>query len=140
MGFPVRNSSPDGGTARLGAYYVGDPVRGEDGLLWETAMPCGGRNERCDVHGRQAEASMVGRQGHGGLTCMVLCGTVSAINGCGAPLARRLAMREPLAACGAGGVSCGGVYSLGGAGLVSLWPLWPRPLLGGRPPRSTLDF
>jgi len=76
---PVQNSGPDGGTARRGAQYVGDPARGKDGLLWETALPCGGRNERCDVHGRRAEASMVGRPNGGGLTCMVRCGTVSAI-------------------------------------------------------------
>ena len=79
MEFPVQNSGPDGGIARRGAQYDGDPARGKDGLIWETALSCGGRNERCDVHGRRNEASMVGRSSGGGLTCMVRCGTVSAI-------------------------------------------------------------
>ena len=98
----MRKSGPDGGTAKRGVQYAEDPARGEDDLLWETAKPCGGRNERCDVHGRRAEASVVDMQSGGGLTCMVLCGTVSAVQGCGALLARRLAMGEPLGACGAG--------------------------------------
>jgi hypothetical protein len=55
-----------------------------------------------------------GRHGKGGLTCMVLCGTVDVVQGCCACLARRLAIGEPLGACGSGGVSCGGVVSLGG--------------------------
>ena len=57
--FPVQNSGPVGGTTRRGAQNAGDPARGKDGLLWETVLPCGGRNERCGVHGRRAEVSMV---------------------------------------------------------------------------------
>ena len=91
----MRNFGPDGGTTRRGAEYVGDPARGKNGLLWGTALPCEGRSEICDAHGMRAEASKVGIPGRGGHTCMVRCGTVSAIHGCGALRARRLAMGEP---------------------------------------------
>jgi len=64
---PVRNSCPDGSTTRRGAQYAGDPARGKDGLLWETALPCGGQNARCGVHDKRAEESMVGRPKGGGL-------------------------------------------------------------------------
>ena len=62
--FSVCKSGPDGSTTRRGAQYAGDPARGKDGLLWETALPCGGRRERCD-DGKRAETSMVGMQSGG---------------------------------------------------------------------------
>ena len=122
MGIPVWNFDPAGGTSRRGARYTGDPARGKDGLLWETALTWRGRNKKCVVHGKRAEASMEGRPSEGGLTCMVRCGTVSAVQDCGALLAKRLAIGEPRGAGGAGEVSCGGVVSLRGAGLVSFSP------------------
>ena len=55
---PVWNTGPDGGTTRRGAQYVGDPARGKDGILWETALHWGGRRERYDLRGRLGETSM----------------------------------------------------------------------------------
>ena len=71
---------------------------------------------------------------------MVRRGTVSADLGWGVLFATRLAMGEPLGDYGAGGASCGGVFSLGGADLVSFRILCPRPLCGGWPPRPALDY
>jgi hypothetical protein len=48
-------------------------------------------------------------------------------------------MGEPRGAVGAGGVSCGGVFSLRGADLVSFCPLCPRPLLEGWLPQFAFD-
>jgi hypothetical protein len=45
----VRNSHPDGGAARRGAEYDGDPARGKDSLVWETALPCSGRRKGGDM-------------------------------------------------------------------------------------------
>ncbi len=48
------------------------------------------------------EVSGCGRWGEGGITYMVLCGTVNAVQECCVCLARRLAIGELLGACGAG--------------------------------------
>ncbi len=69
-------------------------------------MPCGGQNEMGIAHDMRFEAGMVGRPNGDGRTCMVRRGTVSAVHGCGALLARRLAMGEPRGTGDAGGGSC----------------------------------
>ena len=48
---PVRKFGSDGGTTRRGAQNAGDPARGNDGLLWEIAVPWGvnERNGACTV-------------------------------------------------------------------------------------------
>jgi hypothetical protein len=58
----------------------------------------------------------------------------------GACLANLLAIGEPRGArAGEGAVSLVGVFSLEGAGLAVCKDRWPRPLLGGRRPRSDFD-
>ncbi len=57
-------------------------------------------------------------------------------------LANLLAIGEPRGVLArAGAASLLGVFSLGGAGLVAVYcaDLCPRPLVGGRRPRSALD-
>ena len=55
-------------------------------------------------------------------------------------LANFLAIGEPRGAgAGAEAAALGVVCSLGGAGLGGCADLWPRPLVGGRRPRSELD-
>ena len=82
---------------------------------------------------------MVGRHGWGGLTFTAIWGMVNVVQGdeC---LASFLAIGGPRGAgAGAGAASLIGVFSLKGAGLADCADLWPRPLLGGRRPRSAFD-
>jgi hypothetical protein len=74
--------------------------------------------------------------GQGQLTLTASWGTVSADQAVEC-LASLLAIGDPRGAGAASGAaSFVGVFSLEGAGLGVLADLWPRPLLGGRRPRS----
>ncbi len=81
----------------------------------------------------------MGRQGLPGLTFTAIWGMVSVVQGdeC---LASLLAIGDPrgAGAC-AGAASLVGFFPLEGAGLAVCADLCPRPLVGGRRPRSAFD-
>ncbi len=77
--------------------------------------------------------------GKQGRTCTANWGIVSVVH-VDECLASFLAIGEPRGArAGAGVSSLEGVFSLEGAGLEDYADLWPRPLVGGRRPRSAFD-
>ena len=85
---------------------------------------------------RIVHAGKIGRRER---TCTAICGMVRVVQGdeC---LASFLAIGEPRGAgAGAGAAALGVVCSLEGAGLEGCADLWPRPLVGGRRPRSEFD-
>ena len=80
-----------------------------------------------------------GGRGGTGRTLTAICGTVSMFQE-GACLTNLLAIGEPPGAgAGEGAASLVGVFSLEGACSAVCEDRWPRPLLGGRRPRSDFD-
>jgi hypothetical protein len=130
---------PDGGIARRDIQYARNPARSASSLLWEVAaLGRGWVRERalCLSGGEMQEHIRQGRQGSKGRTYSTICGMVSVFQG-SACLVSFLAIGEPRGAgAGEGAASLVGVFSLGGVGLALCEDRWPRPLLGGRRPRS----
>jgi hypothetical protein len=133
---------PDGGAVRRDTQCVGDPARSTGSLLWEVAALDRGRmKERVCLGGSEEMQERIKQGGEGstGRTFTAISGTVSMFQE-GACLADFLAIGEPReAGAGEGTASLVGVFSIEGAGLVECKDRWPRPLLGGRRPRSDFD-
>ena len=133
---------PDGGTARRGAQYAGNPARDASRLLWETFAPLGvlvggSWQKACAEVDRLLSDAEGGWEGV--RTWIAWCGTGMLVQAWAECLPSLFAMGEPR---GAGGFAAGsgcGVFSLSVRGLGCRPPPLARDRMGDRGPRSALD-